>query len=326
MKDILAKLTELEKSSPKIKKQNLLTEDSAKPPVKAETKPSRLKDIFESLSVGQKPLPVLDKENGQKQAGAGFLNITDNSPSSKAIQKAVGDLAATGKAQIVMPNQNANNNRMSSAGAPNPNTQQSIGSTQVTNEKWDTKTEVSPSEKGKYEGKTKAELTKEYNKLKSTGPHKQGSKEFSKMKELAFAIRAKSDWGKVQEENISESLHDDVSDGNYEKGHRIFEISEEIKELTQEAYNLCKDTQEQGRAHSYWYPHIMMALDDNHGYMGKNMYTMAGSAESLMSADDDFEDDDITTEADIPSSKVDMGAGLGAGRSKTTFENKGQRK
>jgi len=64
-------------------------------------------------------------------------------------------------------------------------------------EKWDTETVVSPKEKGKYEGKTKTELLKMYNQLKKSGPHHKGSPEFAKMHELAFAIRAKTGWGKV---------------------------------------------------------------------------------------------------------------------------------
>lgn len=66
-------------------------------------------------------------------------------------------------------------------------------------EKWGTETRVSPEERGKYAGKTKAELLKQYNALKASGPHKQGSKEFGRMRELAFAIRAKTGWGKVGE-------------------------------------------------------------------------------------------------------------------------------
>lgn len=73
-----------------------------------------------------------------------------------------------------------------------------IGQQQVA-EKWDTETKVSPEEKGKYAGKTKQELLKAYNKLKASGPHKKGSPEFGRMRELAFAIRAKGDWGKVKE-------------------------------------------------------------------------------------------------------------------------------
>jgi DNA mismatch repair ATPase MutS len=67
-------------------------------------------------------------------------------------------------------------------------------------EKWDTETKVSPEERGKYKGKTKSELVKQYNQLKASGPHKKVSQEYGTMKELAFAIRAKSNWGKVKDE------------------------------------------------------------------------------------------------------------------------------
>lgn len=64
-------------------------------------------------------------------------------------------------------------------------------------EKWGKPTVVSPAEKGKYQGRTKAELLKSYNALKKSGPHPKGSPEYGRMRELAFAIRAKSGWGKV---------------------------------------------------------------------------------------------------------------------------------
>lgn len=70
---------------------------------------------------------------------------------------------------------------------------------QILSEKWDKPTVVSPEEKGKYKGQSKSELLKKYNALKASGPHKKGSKEFGQMRELAFAIRAKSGWGKVKE-------------------------------------------------------------------------------------------------------------------------------
>ena len=66
-------------------------------------------------------------------------------------------------------------------------------------EKWGKPTTVSPEEKGKYAGKSKAELLKQYNALKASGPHKKGSPQYGKMRELAFAIRAKGNWGKVQD-------------------------------------------------------------------------------------------------------------------------------
>lgn len=73
-----------------------------------------------------------------------------------------------------------------------------INENQQVDEKWGQATVVSPKEKGKYEGKTKAELLKSYNALKKSGPHKKGSPEYGRMRELAFAIRAKSGWGKVE--------------------------------------------------------------------------------------------------------------------------------
>ena len=65
-------------------------------------------------------------------------------------------------------------------------------------EKWGEPTEVSPKEQGKYSGQTKTELLQRYNKLKKSGPHAKGSPEFGRMREIAFAIRAKGGWGKVQ--------------------------------------------------------------------------------------------------------------------------------
>lgn len=70
-------------------------------------KTSRLKEIFEALAVGQKPMPVIGKVGDTQKAGTGFLNINDPSPSGQAMQKAMGDMAASGKAQIVMPNSQA---------------------------------------------------------------------------------------------------------------------------------------------------------------------------------------------------------------------------
>ena len=68
----------------------------------------------------------------------------------------------------------------------------------IVSEKWDTTTQVSAEEQGKYEGKTKRELLKAYNELKNSGPHKKDSAAYHRMRELAFAVRAKSGWGKVK--------------------------------------------------------------------------------------------------------------------------------
>ena len=64
-------------------------------------------------------------------------------------------------------------------------------------EKWDTETKVSASERGKYKGRSLEDLRKSYNALKQSGPHKKGSAEYGRMRELAFAIRAKTGWGSV---------------------------------------------------------------------------------------------------------------------------------
>jgi hypothetical protein len=68
----------------------------------------------------------------------------------------------------------------------------------TTNEAWDATTRVNPEERGKYAGKTKSELLAQYNALKKTGAYPQGTPQYGRMRELAFAIRAKSNWGRVQ--------------------------------------------------------------------------------------------------------------------------------
>lgn len=275
MKEILAKLAKLESAGPKAKTapngKRLLNERTTVSPTHAQPKVSRFRAMFEAMSIGQKPIPVVGKEGDRQQTGAGMISITDNSPAAVAVQKAIGDLAASGKAQIIMPQQNGQqngqapqqnsqqNNRMSGAGAPNPNM-------------------------------------------------------------VAGQQQIKEAPGKTS---------------NYEAGHRIYEISEEIKDLVEEAYQLTKGTNEEGRAHSYWYPHIAMAINHDHGYMGRNMFTMAQSADALMGGDgegyeerdrDAEDEEEDLREADIPSDQTDMGAGLGAGRKQTTLEHRKKRR
>ena len=64
-------------------------------------------------------------------------------------------------------------------------------------EKWGEKDVVNPKEKGKYEGQSQEDLQKKLSALKASGPHAKGSKEYGTMKELQFALRAKTGWGKV---------------------------------------------------------------------------------------------------------------------------------
>jgi hypothetical protein len=95
-------------------------------------------------------------------------------------------------------------------------------------EAWGTKTQVNPKEKGKYHGKTKQQLRSAYNKLKASGPHKKGSKEYGRMRELAFAIRAKSDWGKVGEATA------DAGDSNMSAMGSSSQVEENINRLVAE--------------------------------------------------------------------------------------------
>jgi hypothetical protein len=64
-------------------------------------------------------------------------------------------------------------------------------------EKWGTPTKVAASERGKYKGRSLEDLRSAYKALKASGPHSRGSEEFGRMRELAFAIRAKTGWGGV---------------------------------------------------------------------------------------------------------------------------------
>ena len=80
-------------------------------------------------------------------------------------------------------------------------------------EEWDTDYQTPKSERGKYKGKTLGALRQMLSDLKKTGPHKEGSPEYEKQNELEFAIRAKTDWGKVSENEIDDQ---DVADQDVE--------------------------------------------------------------------------------------------------------------
>ena len=64
-------------------------------------------------------------------------------------------------------------------------------------EKWKQEVHTPESKKGMFKGRSKSDLQSELNSLKASGPHKKGSAAYTKQKELIFAIRAKSNWGKV---------------------------------------------------------------------------------------------------------------------------------
>ena len=100
----MQKLAELEATAPKVSKKKMLNEDSTTPPMNVSNKPASFKDVFENMAM-QKPIPVVGKQGDTTQTGAGFLNVTDNSPAAQALSNALGDLAGQKKVQIVVPTQ-----------------------------------------------------------------------------------------------------------------------------------------------------------------------------------------------------------------------------
>jgi hypothetical protein len=105
MKDLISKLTQIEGKQDKPKKQ--LLQETKKPAPEKSIKESTFKEVFENMSSmnTMKPLPVVNQAgNNNQQLGAAFLDIDDNSPSAKALQQAVSNLASQNKAQIVVPN------------------------------------------------------------------------------------------------------------------------------------------------------------------------------------------------------------------------------
>lgn len=64
-------------------------------------------------------------------------------------------------------------------------------------EKWETEVTPHGEKIGMFNGKTLEQLHAELNALKKAGPHSEGSPGHTKMKELEFAIRAKTGWKKV---------------------------------------------------------------------------------------------------------------------------------
>lgn len=83
---------------------------------------------------------------------------------------------------------------------------------EIVQEKFDA--EMDPEEKGKYKGKTLEDLRTQLKKLKDSGPHKKDSAEYEKMNELEFAIRAKTGWGKVEEEQEDKEDKEEVMQEN----------------------------------------------------------------------------------------------------------------
>lgn len=73
---------------------------------------------------------------------------------------------------------------------------------------------------------------------------------------------------------------------------RLEEIKDEIKDLLEEAKQIVrKDDRAWQQAKSYWYAHIVSALDKDHDYLGSSMITMQDTIDKLEDLEDEDSDD-----------------------------------
>lgn len=77
---------------------------------------------------------------------------------------------------------------------------------EILREAWSEEAHINPEKRGMFNGRSLASLEAELAHLKSTGPHHEGSPEFTKERELQFAIRAKHNWS-GGEENEEWGVH-----------------------------------------------------------------------------------------------------------------------
>jgi hypothetical protein len=110
-------------------------------------------------------------------------------------------------------------------------------------EKWAGDTKLNPAKKDMFKGKNKAELEKQLARLKKSGPHKKGSAEYTKMKELNFAIRAKSGWpkGKSKAEEGQSIFRYNVRIVNESLKHLLNEDEESKAKLITAAGDMVND-------------------------------------------------------------------------------------
>lgn len=74
----------------------------------------------------------------------------------------------------------------------------------------------------------------------------------------------------------------DYEQSEYTKAEALYEIKEVMLEATQRARQILHGTgMTRERAVSYWLAHIEMALGDDHGYLGGDMFTMQSAIDEL---------------------------------------------
>ena len=155
-------------------------------------------DELEEAGLAVQPIPAPKQASGQN-----FMIKDPANPTASAIttsDPAVVKAAKDGTLSMQKPG-------ASSSATPATGAGSQVGAMQEgeLDEKIEGGVKLNPEKKGMFDGKSKSELMSQYNKLKASGPHKKGSPENTKMHELAFAIRAKSGWGKVKEAEMDEA-------------------------------------------------------------------------------------------------------------------------
>jgi hypothetical protein len=189
-------------------------------------------------------------------------------------------------------------------------------------EKWAGDAKVEPT--GQYAGKSVEELKSMLTKLKKSGPHKEGTPGFKKMRQVMFAIRAKKDWkGGVDEASVEESgLQAYLGKKKYgEEGMKALQqagrdgASKEKMAQIRAKHDKLDEVQVDEKAKNPYAVGMAQAMKSTGDKppLKKSTITKAHDiAKSIKKTD----------EAEIPHAGPDYGAGLGAGRSQKTLEAK----
>ena len=75
---------------------------------------------------------------------------------------------------------------------------------------------------------------------------------------------------------------------------RLKEIKDELKELVGEAEGLVRHLgrgMSFERARSYWIPHLRMAIDKDHDFLGGSMYTMEDTIREIVGSHDEGDEE-----------------------------------
>ena len=194
-------------------------------------------------------------------------------------------------------------------------------------EKWAGDAKVEPT--GQYADKNIEELKSMLAKLKKSGPHKEGSPGFKKMRQIMFAIRAKKGWkGGVNEAEVDESGLQAYL-GNKKYGKEGMDAlrkagregaSKETMAKIRAKYDKLDEVQVDEKAKNP-YAIGMAAAKKAAGIKKKHATNLPKSV--VVKGHEiakKIKKQENTNEAERPSDQADFGAGLGAGRSDKVLE------